>query len=90
MQLHLEIRSLRETCALHHTALNTEKSYTRWLIRYAAFLKRPNSQSPVTTEEKMEAFLTPTPLVDTPCVSARIAKRLTRLAQSLRPKQPLL
>jgi site-specific recombinase XerD len=58
MQLQLAIRSLRETCALHHTALNTEKPYTHWLICYAAFLKHPKSQPPVTAEEKIEAFLT--------------------------------
>jgi hypothetical protein len=68
MNLQLAICSLRETCALHHTALDTEKSYTHWLIRYAAFLKRPKSPSPVTTEEKMEAFLASLAIAGVPVV----------------------
>jgi site-specific recombinase XerD len=58
MQLQLAIRSLREACALQHTALSTEKSYIHWLIRYAAFLKSRKSKPLATTEEKLEAFLT--------------------------------
>lgn len=36
MHIQNAIRLLRETCALQHLALNTEKSYTHWLARYAA------------------------------------------------------
>gem|GEM_PF-4422588 len=39
MHIKNAIRLLRETCALQHLALNTDKSYTHWLARYP-FLKR--------------------------------------------------
>jgi integron integrase len=58
MQIHNAIRLLRETCALQHLALNTEKSYTQWLVCYAAFLKEPNPKNLATAEQKIEAFLT--------------------------------
>src|SRR3974390_1287529 len=58
MNLELAIRLLRETCALRHTALNTEKSYIGCLRPYAAFLKSPQPKPLVSTEEKIEAFLT--------------------------------
>ena len=58
MEIHHAIRLLRETCALKHLALNTEKSYTQWLGRYAAFLKAPSPKPLVTAEHKIEAFLT--------------------------------
>jgi hypothetical protein len=83
MQLQLAIRSLRETCALHHTALDTEKFCTHWLIRYAAFLKRPKSRSPVTTEEKMEAFLASLAIGGVPVVPPLGDVALTYLEEAL-------
>jgi len=58
MQIHLAIRSLREACALQHTALNTEKSYLHWVRKYAAFLSARKPDALGKTEEKIEAFLT--------------------------------
>jgi site-specific recombinase XerD len=58
MQIHNAIRLLQETCALHHTALSTEKSYTYWLQQYARFLKGPQRKPLLTTEAKIESFLT--------------------------------
>jgi site-specific recombinase XerD len=52
------IRLLQETCALHHTALSTEKSYIHWLQQYARFLQGPQRKPLLATEAKMEAFLT--------------------------------
>ena len=57
MHIQNAIRLLQETCALKHPALNTEKSYTQWLERYAAFLTTPNPKTLETTELKIEAFL---------------------------------
>jgi site-specific recombinase XerD len=58
MHFELAIRSLREACALQHTALNTEKSYAHWVRQYAAFLKVSKTESLATTEQKVEAYLT--------------------------------
>ena len=58
MQIQHAITLLRDTCALHHLALKTEKSYTHWLLRYVAFLKLPQTKPLQTSEEKIEAFLT--------------------------------
>ncbi len=44
--------------ALQPKALNTKKSYVHWVRKYAAFLKVPKAERLLTTEEKMEAFLT--------------------------------
>src|SRR5271169_7032826 len=38
MQIHHATRLMREVCALRHLSINTEKSYTHWLGRYASFL----------------------------------------------------
>ena len=57
MLIHAAKRLMREACALRHLSLNTEKTYTHWLVRYAAFLKDPKLKS-LTTELKIEAFLT--------------------------------
>ena len=48
---------MREVCALRHLSINTEKSYTHWLVRYGSFLKDPKLKL-LTTEMKIEAFLT--------------------------------
>ena len=58
MQIHDAIRLMREACALKHLALHTEKSYTHWLTRYAAFLHDQKPNLPVATEQKIEDFLT--------------------------------
>ena len=58
MQTTHAIRLLKETCALQHTALKTEKSYTYWVLRYATFLKGPTAKPLSQPKEKMEAFLT--------------------------------
>src|SRR5262249_19150130 len=58
MQTHDAIGLLREACALQHMALKTERSYTHWVLRYAAFLKDPKAKSISGTEKKIEAFLT--------------------------------
>jgi site-specific recombinase XerD len=58
MNLHLAVHLLQDTCALHHTALSTEKSYVRCLKHYARFLQRPQPKPLLTTEAKIEAFLT--------------------------------
>jgi Phage integrase, N-terminal SAM-like domain/Phage integrase family len=58
MHIHEAIRLLREACALKHTALKTEKSYSHWLIRYAAFLKSPQARPHSAAEQKIESFLT--------------------------------
>jgi site-specific recombinase XerD len=58
MHLHNATRLLRESCALRHVALSTEKSYTQCLGRYAAFLKTPSPKPLHTAELKIEAFLT--------------------------------
>ena len=42
---------------LRHLSINTEKSYTHWLVRYGAFLKDPKLKN-LAPEQKMEAFLT--------------------------------
>ena len=49
------IRSMRELCVLRHLSINTEKSYTHWLVRYGAFLKDPKLKN-LAPEQKMEAF----------------------------------
>jgi len=57
MKLHLALRQVKETCALRHLSINTEKTYLHWIGRYATFLKqKPHDSLP--TERKMEAFLT--------------------------------
>jgi site-specific recombinase XerD len=48
---------MRETCALRHLSINTEKTYTHWLGRYGLFLKGKFAE-PMTTEQKIETFLT--------------------------------
>ena len=58
MQIDHAIRLLKETCALQHIALKTEKSYTHWLVRYASFLKGPKPKVLPQPNEKIEAFLT--------------------------------
>ena len=58
MHLHDAISLLRQTCALHHLALKTEKSYTHWVFRYASFLKTQKARLLTQTEQKFEAFLT--------------------------------
>ena len=58
MNIQHAIRLLQETCALHHTALSTEKSYIRCLQHYARFLQGPQRKPLLTTEAKLEAFLT--------------------------------
>ena len=57
MQISDAIRSVRELCALRHLSINTEKAYTHWLGRYGVFLKNPKLK-PLSSERKMEAFLT--------------------------------
>jgi site-specific recombinase XerD len=52
------INLLRDTCALQHLSINTEKSYSHWLRRFIGFLQQPSSKSLSTSEEKIEAFLT--------------------------------
>jgi integrase-like protein len=58
MILQHAIRLLQEACALQHTALSTEKTYTSSLRHYARFLQSPQAKSLLTTEAKLEAFLT--------------------------------
>jgi site-specific recombinase XerD len=58
MNIQHAIRLLKETCALHHTALSTEKSYISWIYKYARFLQQPQRNPLLTTEARMEAFLT--------------------------------
>ena len=58
MNVQHAIRLLQETCALHHTALSTEKTYARCLLHYARFLQGPQRERLLTTEAKIEAFLT--------------------------------
>lgn len=58
MKIELAIRLLEEACALHHTALNTEKSYVRCARHDARFLQSPQPKPLLTTEAKIEAFLT--------------------------------
>ena len=48
---------MREVCALRHLSINTEKTYTHRLGRYAAFLKNPEFKT-LPTEKKIEVFLT--------------------------------
>ena len=55
MQILHAIRLMRETCALRHLSINTEKTYTHWLGRYGAFLKHHHAK-PMTTEQKIETF----------------------------------
>ena len=57
MKLHHALRLVRETCALRHLSINTEKTYIHWIGRYASFLKQKRGES-LTPEQKMEAFLT--------------------------------
>lgn len=52
------INLFRETCALHHLSVHTEKSYIHWLRRYIGFLQRPKANPLESSEEKIEAFLT--------------------------------
>ena len=58
MNLQHAIRLLQEACALQHTALSTEKAYTSYLRHYARFLQQPQTKPLLTTEAKIEAFLT--------------------------------
>src|SRR5664279_1144885 len=57
MQIQHATRLMREVCALRHLSINTEKSYTHWLVRYGSFLKEPMLKL-LTTEKKIETFLT--------------------------------
>ncbi len=57
MQISHAIALVRETCALRHYSINTEATYTHWLGRYGSFLKEA-AVKPLTTEKKIEAFLT--------------------------------
>jgi site-specific recombinase XerD len=57
MQIQHAIRLVQEACAVQHLSINTQKSYTHWLARYGAFLRDPKLKT-LTTEVKMEAFLT--------------------------------
>jgi len=50
MQILHAIRLMRETCALRHLSINTEKTYTYWLGRYGLFLKDQHAK-PMTTEQ---------------------------------------
>jgi integron integrase len=56
MNISNAIHLVRETCALRHFSIKTEKTYVYWLRRYGAFLSERRS-SVSTTEQKMEAFL---------------------------------
>ena len=58
MNISTATRLMQEACALQHTALSTEKSYIRCLRHYAAFLQGPQPKSLLSTEAKIEAFLT--------------------------------
>lgn len=49
---------MKEAFALKHLAIHTEKTYTHWLTRYTAFLRDQQPNLPVTTEQKIEGFLT--------------------------------
>ena len=64
MQNDLAIRSLRETCALQPTALNTEKSYVYWVRQFAALLKVPRPGPLASADTRMETFLTNLALQD--------------------------
>jgi len=57
MSINDAIGLLRETCALKHFSLNTEKTYVHWLQRYGKFLKDPKHKN-LLTEQKLETFLT--------------------------------
>ena len=57
MRIQDAIHLVRETCALRHLSLNTEKTYVHWLGRYGLFLDDPKIKD-LTTERKMETFLT--------------------------------
>ena len=57
MNISNAIHLMKETCALRHFSIKTEKTYVYWLGRYGTFLKNQPPTSP-TTEQKMEAFLT--------------------------------
>jgi hypothetical protein len=43
---------------LRHLSINTEKTYIHWLGRYASFLGDQPSAKLLTTEQKIEGFLT--------------------------------
>src|SRR5512140_282751 len=58
MQIQHAIRLVRETCMLRHLSINTEKTYTHWLGRYGSFLRAQPSAEFLTSERKIEAFLT--------------------------------
>jgi site-specific recombinase XerD len=57
MQIHNAIHLLKDACALKHLALNTEKSYIHWLLRYASFLKNQKHNIPAGTEQRIQEFL---------------------------------
>ena len=57
MKLHHALRLVKETCALRHLSINTEKTYIHWIGRYASFLRQNPSES-LSPEQKMEVFLT--------------------------------
>src|SRR5690242_6496537 len=58
MNIQHAIRLIQEACALNHTALSTEKAYAYWIRLYARFLQQPQRKPLLTTEAKMEGFLT--------------------------------
>jgi site-specific recombinase XerD len=58
MQINHAIRLTIETCELKHLSLSTQKTYTHWLRRYGVFLQNRKQGDSVSTELKMEAFLT--------------------------------
>src|SRR5512138_3004086 len=60
MNISNAIHLVRETCALRHFSIKTEKTYVYWLGRYGTFLKDQPDQRllSATSEQKMEAFLT--------------------------------
>jgi len=57
MNIQHAIRLLQESCALHHNALSTEKSYIYWLKHYGRFVQDAQRRR-LSTEAKIEAFLT--------------------------------
>lgn len=58
MNIQHAIRLIQEACALNHTALSTEKTYSYWIRKYAGFLQQPQRRPLLTAEAKMESFLT--------------------------------
>lgn len=56
MQISDAMRLTADTCAQKHYSINTQKSYTHWVRRYAVFLRGQTFKSEP-AEQKMEAFL---------------------------------